>query len=65
MPTRTSSNRARVRWASKRRKFRRRWPVYLVMLIVCVTTVAIGIIIASNVDEPAKAAPTPIPRAIR
>jgi peptidoglycan/LPS O-acetylase OafA/YrhL len=61
----SSRNSARVRWASKKRRFRRRWPVYLVMLILCVTTVAIGIIIASNVDEPAKAAPTPIPKAIR
>ncbi len=64
MPTATS-NRARVRWASKKRKFRRRWPVYLVMLILCVTTVAIGIIVMNNVDEPAKTPPTPVPKAIR
>ena len=61
----TTSSRARVRWASKKRTFRRRWPVYLVMLILGVTTVALAIIIMNNVEEAAKTPPTPVPQAIR
>ncbi len=61
----SASSRARLRWASKKRTFRRRWPVYLVTIILCITAVALAIIIVNNVDEPAKTPPTPIPKAIR
>ena len=58
-------NRATVRWASKKWKFRRRWPVYLVLIILSVTIVALGVIVMNNFDESAKTPETPIPRAIR
>jgi hypothetical protein len=57
--------RPRLRWASKKRAFRRRWPVYLTLVIICVTTVALAILIASDIDQPSKTPPTPVPQAIR
>lgn len=61
-----ANSRSRVRWRSSKRSFRRRWPVYLVILVFCVTSVAIAIIVANNLEEgPKKAPATPIPKAIR
>jgi len=39
-----------MRWTSNSRTFRRRWPVYLVMLLLCVTSAAIAIIVVNNLD---------------
>jgi peptidoglycan/LPS O-acetylase OafA/YrhL len=62
----STSNRARLRWASKKRRFSRRWPLYLVVIILAITTMALGVIIENNIDEPpAKAKPTPLPKVIR
>ena len=66
MPNKRS--RALRRWMSKKYSFRRRWPVYLVMMLICVTGVAVVILVMGDIDAPAQAK-TPqkntIPRAIR
>jgi hypothetical protein len=54
---------------SKKRSFRRRWPVYLSMALICVTSAAVAILIMmSDTDAPSRArAPqqTNVPKAIR
>ena len=66
MPNKRS--RALRRWMSKKYSFRRRWPVYLVMMLICVTSIAVVILILGDIDAPAQAR-TPqksgIPKAIR
>ena len=53
---------------SKKRSFRRRWPVYLAMTLICVTSVAVVILIMGDIDAPSRAR-TPqksnVPKAIR
>lgn len=63
-PTRS---RARARWASRKRSLRRRWKLYLVMILAIVTSAAIVVIIIHNVDEPdnGRKPATPVPKAIR
>jgi hypothetical protein len=66
MPNKRS--RAMRRWMSKKRSFRRRWPVYLVMTLICVTSIAVVVLIMGDIDAPARSrAPQKvnIPRAIR
>lgn len=60
-------SRARVRWASRKRSLRRRWKLYLIMILAIVTSAAIVVIIINNVDEPdnGKTPATPVPKAIR
>ncbi len=60
-------SRARVRWASRKRSLRRRWKLYLIMILAIVTSAAIVVIIINNVDEPdnGKKPATPVPKAIR
>ena len=60
-------SRARVRWASRKRSLRRRWKLYLILILAIVTSAAIVVIIINNVDEPdnGKKAATPVPTAIR
>jgi hypothetical protein len=43
-------SRAPLHWISRSRTFRRRWPVYLVMLLLCVTSAAIAILVVNNLD---------------
>jgi hypothetical protein len=54
---------------SRKRSFRRRWPVYLSMALICVTSAAVAILIMmSDVDAPSQTkAPqqTNMPKAIR
>jgi hypothetical protein len=67
MPNKRS--RALRRWMSRKRSFRRRWPVYLSMALICVTSAAVVILIMmSDIDAPSQTkAPqqTNVPRAIR
>ena len=66
MPNKRS--RALRRWMSKKHSFRRRWPVYLAMTLICVTSVAVLILIMGDIDAPSRTkAPkaTAIPTAIR
>jgi hypothetical protein len=66
MPNKRS--RALRRWMSKKRSFRRRWPVYLAMTLICVTSVAVVILIMGDIDAPSRAtAPqkSNVPKAIR
>ncbi len=50
------NKRSRVlrRWMSKKRSFRRRWPVYLAMTIICVTSVAVAILIMDDIEAPSR-----------
>ena len=66
MPNKRS--RARRRWLSKKYSLRRRWPVYLAMMLICITSVAVVILIMSDIDAPARPKgpqKAGIPRAIR
>jgi len=38
------------RWMSKKYSFRRRWPVYLAMTLICVTSVAFVVLLLSDID---------------
>lgn len=65
----SSRSRAKRRWISRKRSFRRRWPVYLIMLLFCATAVAILVLVAIDIDSPARPAQaqqgTTVPAAIR
>jgi hypothetical protein len=66
MPNKRS--RALRRWMSRKRSFRRRWPVYLAMTLICVTSVAIVILIMGDIATPpsTKASQkSTVPKAIR
>ena len=47
-------SRALRRWMSKKRTFRRRWPVYLAMVLICITSVAVIVLIMSDIDAPSR-----------
>ena len=57
------------RWMSKKRSFRRRWPVYLAMTLICVTGVAFVVLVMGDIDAPRARhdaeAGTSVPRAMR
>ena len=67
MPNKRS--RAMRRWMSKKYSFRRRWPVYLAMTLICVTSIAVAVLIMGDIDAPARASArqqkTNVPKAIR
>ena len=67
MPNKRS--RAMRRWMSKKYSFRRRWPVYLAMTLICVTGAAFVILVLGDLDAPSRAQArqqkTTVPKAIR
>jgi peptidoglycan/LPS O-acetylase OafA/YrhL len=62
-----SRSQARRRWISKKRSLRRRWPVYVMMLLFCATAAAILVLVF--IETPARPARAqqraPVPSAIR
>ncbi|MDB4909311.1 MAG: hypothetical protein JWO39_134 [Gemmatimonadetes bacterium] len=64
-----SRSRARRRWISRKRSFRRRWPVYVMLLIFCATALAIVVLVLIDIETPPRAAQAqqrrPVPAAIR
>jgi hypothetical protein len=64
-----SRSRARRRWISQKRSLRRRWPVYLILLLFCITSLAIVVLVLSDIDSPPGRAQAqqraPVPAAIR
>jgi len=66
MPNKRS--RALRRWMSKKHSFRQRWPFYLAMMLICVTSVAVVVLIMSGDEAPSRArtpAPATVPASIR
>jgi hypothetical protein len=67
-PMPNSRSRARRRWISKKYSLRRLWPVYLIMLLFCITSLAIVVLVLNDIDAPRGAQAqqrTPVPAAIR
>jgi hypothetical protein len=56
----TSRHQSRRRWISRKRSLRRRWPLYLMLLLLCITGMAILLLMLTQFDAPmrhARAAP--------
>ena len=52
MPPHRSS--ARRRWISRKHSLRRRWPVYVMMLLFCLTAAAVVILVLTDIETPAR-----------
>ena len=39
---------------SKKRTFSRRWPVYLTMVLICITSVAVLFLVMSDISAPSR-----------
>jgi hypothetical protein len=67
MPSSRSS--ARRRWISRKYSWRRRWPVYVMMLLFCLTAAAVVVLVFTDIDSPVRSVQsqqrTPIPAVIR
>jgi len=50
------SSRSIVHW---QRKWRRRWPVYVMLLLFCVTCVAVAFLVLNGNDSPIESASLP------
>jgi len=65
----TSRSYARRHWVSKRRSLRRRLPMFVTVLLCCLTGVAILLLVVDQFNSPASASQsqqrTPVPAAIR
>jgi hypothetical protein len=64
-----SRSRAKRRWVSRKRSLRRRWPVYVMLLLFFATAFAIAVLVLIDIETPARRVQaqqrTSVPAAIR